>query len=273
MSQDIMFPTTSDILPEWYEPYRRRIHSILSAGYSLVLVSKPHQEVWEKLANELLNFQDRIIIRFTIGSQDNALLKLLEPGAPCFEERLECLKIMHAAGYRTSVSMEPAIDLLNTPDTIKKVMPYCNADIWVGTLNHLTRVRKMNQNNPAVLKAIDEIAMNQSPSAKTHALLKTIQSLSPMLEFKQGDTLGHADFRKQLRLPERKFGVSEWGDNKDKPENYNLLKGCSHNCIYCYAKHDQIQKKIATAESWCNPVLKTSQPKCYRLEQARVSCF
>jgi len=77
-----------------------------------------------------------------MASEDNDLLRLLEPGAPCFEERLECLKIMHGAGYRTSVSMEPAIDLLNAPDTINRVLQYCNTDIWLGTLNHLTRIRK-----------------------------------------------------------------------------------------------------------------------------------
>lgn len=267
MAQDIMFPTTSDILPEWYEQYRRRIHSILSAGHSLVLVSKPHLEVWEKLSGELLNFQNRIIVRFTMASQDNNLLRLLEPGAPCFEERLECLKLMHRAGYRTSVSMEPAIDLPNTPDTIKRILPYCNTDIWVGTMNHLTRIRKMNQGNPAVLKAVQEIAVNQSPSGGTINLLRIIQGLSPIVVFKQGDNLGHADFRKQLGLPAGKFGVAEWGDNKVKRQNYNLLKGCSHDCVYCYSKHDQIQKKTVTADQWCKPVLKKTQPSCYRLEQ------
>lgn len=43
MTQDIMYPTNSDILPEWYEQNRKRILSILSdeEEYSLVLVSKP----------------------------------------------------------------------------------------------------------------------------------------------------------------------------------------------------------------------------------------
>ena len=262
-----MFPTTSDILPEWYEQYRRRIHSILSAGHTLVLVSKPHVEVWQKLAKELANFQDRIIVRFTMASQDNDLLKMLEPGAPCFEERLECLKIMHGAGFRTSVSMEPAIDLLNTPKTIQRVLPYVNTDLWVGTLNHLTAIRKMNQNNPDVIRAIDLIAQNQHPSPKTQQLLRKIQALSPLVVFKQGDKLGHADFREQLGLPPGTFGVAEWGDNKVKKVKYNLLRGCWHNCIYCYAKQGQIQKKIATAESWCKPVLKKTQPGCYRTEQ------
>lgn len=267
MSQDVMFPTTSDILPEWYEQYRRRIHSILEAGHSLVLVSKPHREVWEKLAKELDYAKARIIVRFTVGSMDNDLLRLLEPGAPRFEERFACLKIMHKAGYRTSVSMEPAIDLLNAPKLIKKVLPYVNTDIWIGTLNHLTVLKKMNQNNPAVLKAIDVIANNQRPTPQTKKLLHRIRLLSPMVVFKQGDRLGHADFREQLGLPPGSFGVAEWGDNKVKRLNYNLLKGCWHNCIYCYAKQDQIQKKIATPESWCKPVLKKTQPSCYRYEQ------
>lgn len=258
MCQDIMFPTTSDILPDFYEPYRSRIVSILDAGHTLVLVSKPHFEVWKKLANELINYRDKLIVRFTMGSHDDDLLKLLEPGAPPFNERLECLKIMHAVGYRTSVSMEPAIDLLNTPDTIRIVLPYCNTDLWVGSLNHVSKIIKMNEGNPAVLSAINLIAKNQSPSLNTLSLLRQIQSLSPMVQFKQGDNLGHPDFRQQLGLPAAAFGVRQWGSNKKV--NYNLLKGCSHDCVYCYAKQDQIQKKVATAESWCKPVLKKTQP-------------
>lgn len=273
MKQDIMFPTTSDIFPEWYEQYRRRIHSILSAGHSLVLVSKPHIEVWEKLAKELAPYKDKIIARFTIGSMDNDLLRLLEPGAPCFEERLECQKLMHGAGYRTSVSMEPAIDLLNTPAMIRRVLPYCNVDIWVGTLNHVTEIRKMNENNPEVLRAIDLIEQNQQHTPKTVELLRKIQRLSDLVVFKAGDK-GHADFRLMLGLPPGVFGVAEWGDNKAKKLNYNLLKGCWHNCIYCYAKLDQITKtqnkpleSRVTLESWCNPVLLKTQPPCFRKER------
>jgi hypothetical protein len=273
MPQDIMFPTTSDILPEWYEAYLKRINSILSAGHSLVLVSKPHIEVWDKLSRELAAHKDRIIVRFTMASQDDELLKLLEPGAPRFEERLKCLKIMHGAEYRTSVSMEPAIDLLNTPDTIKIVLPYVNTDLWVGTLNNLPKIMWVNQDKPEVLKAFDQIIRNQQDTPTTRELLRRIQALSPKIVFKQGDR-GKADFRLMLGLPPGVFGVGEWGDNKEKPEKYNLLKGCWHDCAYCYAKaramnysKNKPEGDRVTEDMWCNPVLLKGQPKCYRDEQ------
>jgi len=106
MSQDVMYPTTSDLLPENYDADLKRIRFILSENNSAVLVSKPHLEVWQKYAADLAEYQDRLIIRFTIGSFNNELLKLLEPKAPLFEERLECLKLMYQQGYKTSVSIE-----------------------------------------------------------------------------------------------------------------------------------------------------------------------
>ena len=276
MTQDIMYPTNSDILPEWYEENLKRILSILSdeAEYSLVLVSKPHREVWEKLAKELVNFRKKIIVRFTIGSQDNDLLKLLEPGAPSFEERLKCLKIMHRNGYRTSVSMEPAIDLLNIEALIKTVLPYVTTDIWIGTMNHVAEVIRWNKGKPKVQEALAEIIRNQMPSPKTLALLKRVQALSPMILFKQGACLGgQPDFRKQLGLPPGTHGVKEWGANKI---SFNLLQGCYHNCAYCYSKHNRIRKsntpkvlkeKWITEGIWCKPVLLKTQPSCFRQEQ------
>lgn len=265
MSQDIMFPTTSDILPEFYEQYLKRIKSILNDGHSLVLVSKPHREVWDKLVTELAPYKDRVIVRFTIGSQNDELLRVLEPGAPTFEERFYCLRLMFENGFTTSVSMEPAIDLLHTPELINKLLPYCSLDLWVGTLNHIDKLRKLNQGNQEVLDAINKIELNQQPTQELKTLLRAIQSISPKIVFKNGDK-HHPDFRYMLGLEPTPFGVAEWGDNKKKPVNYNLLKGCTHDCIYCYAKQDQMQKGIATKDTWTNPVLKKTQPKCYRTE-------
>lgn len=260
-----MFPTTSDILPEWYPQYLKRIKSILNDGHSLVLVSKPHFDVWGKLAEELLDYKERIIIRFTISSQNNELLKLMEPGAPFFEERFGCLKLMHSKKYATSISMEPAIDLLKTPDLIKKLLPYCTADLWVGTLNHIKKLRILNQNKPEVLKAFDIIEANQQHNSNTVAILCEIKNISNKIVFKAGDKY-RPDFRSMLGLSPSPFGVAEWGDNRKKNINYNLLKGCTHDCVYCYAKQDQIQKGVSTGESWKTPILKRSQPSCFRQE-------
>jgi|GEM_PF-322424 len=42
-------------------------------------------------------------------------------------------------------------------------------------------------------------------------------------------------------------GTKEWAD-----ENYNFIKGCVHDCLYCYAKGLAIQRKQSTPDAWKN---------------------
>lgn len=41
------------------------------------------------------------------------------------------------------------------------------------------------------------------------------------------------------------FGTREWAD-----KSYNVIVGCSHDCIYCYAKSHALRFKQTTVESW-----------------------
>ena len=164
-------------------------------------------------------------------------------------------------------TIEPCIDLLNTPELIKMVLPFVVADVWVGTLNHSKPQKKavtvlsMNVGKPEVLKALGVIVENQKPSPKTLRILKEIQALSPKVMFKQGEKLTHADFRAQLGLPKGIFGVGEWGKNKEKPKKYNQFRGCPHDCSYCWAKMDMFQKKlIKSLGEWTTVVRKATQP-------------
>jgi radical SAM superfamily enzyme YgiQ (UPF0313 family) len=66
----------------------------------------------------------------------------------------------------------------------------------------------------------------------------------------------------KARTP-RGFGTKEWaqrnvvveqdeetGTKEWAPNNINCVKGCSHNCYYCYGKAMAVRFKRKTAETW-----------------------
>jgi len=52
------------------------------------------------------------------------------------------------------------------------------------------------------------------------------------------------------------FGTKEWASR-----NENLIKGCSHDCKYCYAKAMTIQHKHNTKEDWKNEIVNQGKLK------------
>ena len=52
------------------------------------------------------------------------------------------------------------------------------------------------------------------------------------------------------------FGTTEWA-----PRNENLIKGCSHDCKYCYAKAMTTQHKHNTKEDWKNEIVNQGKLK------------
>jgi len=52
------------------------------------------------------------------------------------------------------------------------------------------------------------------------------------------------------------FGTKEWASR-----NENLIKGCSHDCKYCYAKAMTIQHKKNTREDWKNEIVNQGKLK------------
>ncbi len=132
----IMFPSTHDITPGNIDECIDQLKKMLKAGNRVLIVSKPNLECVERMCRELAPWRDKIIFRFTIGSADDAVLKLWEPYAPSFNERLESLRHAHAEGYETSVSCEPMLDL-DIDRVIVAVDPYVTDTIWLGKANQL----------------------------------------------------------------------------------------------------------------------------------------
>jgi DNA repair photolyase len=143
----IMFPSSHDITPAHIEEAMTILRKVLFHGNNVMIVTKPHLVVVQKLCKSLQEYRDQILFRFTVGSKNNDTLKFWEPHAPDFHERLECLKYVFGNEYRTSVSCEPVLDT-ETKSLVDIVFPYVNDSIWIGKPNFLLRRLKMNGYGP-----------------------------------------------------------------------------------------------------------------------------
>jgi len=142
----IMFPTTHDITPANVADVTTVLTKMLEPGNKVLVVSKPHLECIEHLCKALDEFKDQVLFRFTIGSPNDAVLSLWEPGAPNFKERLRSLKHAYNEGFQTSVSMEPLLD--HSEDGIVRVVKltrgYVTDAVWLGKANKLEERLKRN---------------------------------------------------------------------------------------------------------------------------------
>lgn len=157
----VMFPTTHDITPEFLNFCIHQIQAILSAGHEILIVSKPHPECIKTICDTFEDYRKKILFRFTIGSASNTTLKLWEPGAPSFNERLKALKLAHRRGFQTSVSCEPMLDG-NIEAVVKKVEPFVTDAIWIGKMNMVKARLTVNKAPVEVVRASEQLAMEQN---------------------------------------------------------------------------------------------------------------
>lgn len=138
-----MFPSTHNISLALLEPCEEKIQQILDSGSDILIVIKPWLSVVKSICARFESDKNRIIFRFTIGSNDSEVLKFWEPGGPSFEERLECLKYAYEHGFETSVSCEPCwggdVDGL-----IAQLKTFITDSIWIGKMNQGKARMKVN---------------------------------------------------------------------------------------------------------------------------------
>lgn len=139
----IMFPSSHDLTPDHVDTAIIVLEKLLKAGNQILIVSKPHLDVIQKICERFQLHREQILFRFTIGSKDDDILRFWEPNAPGFTERLEALKFAHKQGYKTSISIEPALDT-ETFDLVHKLEPYVTDTIWIGLANRLKGNLKLN---------------------------------------------------------------------------------------------------------------------------------
>jgi DNA repair photolyase len=153
------FPSTHDIFPSNIDAYLTVLGRLLRAGNGVLIVSKPRLDCIKRICEAGQFFKDKILFRFTIGAMDDKILTFWEPNAPCYEERKTCLEYAFQQGFRTSVSMEPMLDTVNIESVVADLEPFVNKDIWLGTMNHLGRIRKGADKR--LLKEIDNVEAGQ----------------------------------------------------------------------------------------------------------------
>lgn len=134
--EPVMFPSSHDITPPHLEESIQFLKKILEAGNNVMIVSKPHLVCIKRICKEFVQYKDKLLFRFTIGSSDDSVLKYWEPNAPCFKERLNSLKYAYNHGFQTSISCEPMLDK-NIEKVVGKVDPYVTETIWIGKINRL----------------------------------------------------------------------------------------------------------------------------------------
>lgn len=138
----VMFPTTHDIFPENLDACVETLRSLLEHGNRVLIVSKPRLDVIETLVMQLAPWRDRVLFRFTIGTLDERLSKIWEPGAPPPEERAIALRVAREWHYETSVSMEPMLNPHFVVHEFATLAPRVSQAIWLGKMNKIReRVR------------------------------------------------------------------------------------------------------------------------------------
>ena len=181
-SGEIMVPSSHDITPGNIETAMEVLDKLLSSGNNLLLVTKPNFTCTKRIVDKFEDRKAQLRFRFTIGSADSAVLKLWEPGAPSFEERLESLRYAFEKGYSTSISCEPLLDE-HFDDLYEKVSSYVNGSIWVGKMNSAVKRVRDNTAGKFDMDKVKELVDSQSDGK----ILKLFEKYkdNPKIEWKE----------------------------------------------------------------------------------------
>jgi DNA repair photolyase len=133
----IMYPTQHDIIPEALNLNIQYLKKWLEVGNQILIVSKPHFECIQKICDELKEYKQQIVFRFTIGSPNNDVLIFWEPGAPDHSQRKASLIYAFERGFQTSVSCEPILDE-DISMMVYDLLPYITDSIWLGKMNFIS---------------------------------------------------------------------------------------------------------------------------------------
>jgi len=132
----IMFPTSHDITEETLDNCIIVLEKLLKVGNEVLITTKPRYFCIFTICNSLDKYKDQIQFRFTITSINSEILDKWESNAPGFLERIDSLAYAYGLGFKTSVSIEPFLDMNPIP-LIKEVSPFCSESIWLGKLNYM----------------------------------------------------------------------------------------------------------------------------------------
>lgn len=130
--------TTDPLLPEAIDLTIEAMYKCLNWSIPVKILSKVANEnvinrliddsvcgIFDESEEEKIHTRQRvrsqIAIGFTLTGHDE-----LEPNASSNAKRIEAMKKLYEAGFRTFASIEPIIDFKSSFDMIKQAVPYCN---------------------------------------------------------------------------------------------------------------------------------------------------
>jgi uncharacterized Fe-S cluster-containing radical SAM superfamily protein len=178
----IMIPSSHDITPGNINLALEVMRKLLENENELLIVTKPHFSCVKRMVDQFEDLKSAIQMRFTIGSVSDEVLKLWEPGATGFDDRLKSLRYAYEHGYSTTISAEPLLD--ETPDALYDALhPYVTGSIWIGKMNFPDRRVRMNaasSETPAHVKAL----MGAQSDENIIAIWKRYKD-NPMIEWKE----------------------------------------------------------------------------------------
>jgi DNA repair photolyase len=161
---------------------------MLDAGNEVLIVSKPHIDCISRLCERLEPWKENILFRFTIGSTSDDVLRLWEPNAPPYMERMGALILAYKKGFKTSVSSEPYLDN-NVGRLISEASPYVRDAIWIGKMNKVKHRLLTNGANKEVMDQAellsflqrDESVVRLYESLKYHPKVKWKDSIKQVV--------------------------------------------------------------------------------------------
>ena len=138
-------------------------------------------DIIKRICETFAPYREKILFRFTIGAMNNEILSFWEPNAPLYEERKTALVHAFEAGYATSVSIEPMLDASHIMELIRDLEPFVTQSIWIGTMNHIRKNIKADDERIAeAVRAIEQGQSNEMLLAIHHQLKG-----HPLIRFKK----------------------------------------------------------------------------------------
>ena len=147
----VMYPSMHDFIDDDVDFHIKFIKEriLCHDKIQLLLVTKAPYTTIKAIAEELMEYKERITWRTTITSNDSTILEEYEPFAPSFEERIRTVRCLNELGYRTSVSVEPLLipkavknnKFENVVNFINQLLSIANNKIWIGFMNHIPKTK------------------------------------------------------------------------------------------------------------------------------------
>ncbi|KKL83146.1 hypothetical protein LCGC14_1977670 [marine sediment metagenome] len=206
----VMFPTTHDITPGNLDECVHVLKKLLQAGNRVLIVSKPRLSCVRRMVDDLPEWCEQIMFRFSITTSSYTVHDLWEPNAPGPGVRMNSAALAMEAGYRVSISCEPFLGHMilaargfrsvgeSAASHYAEVQAVSNGPIWFGLMNKISQ---------RVLPCVPAVEVARLQAMHEPAAVRSIHDAlvgKPRVKFKESitNTLGlPADVDEWPELP------------------------------------------------------------------------